>query len=821
MSYATFMAASRRPRPTQEEIDEYRAWRLNLARNRLQIAGYFCIAGNFAFAALDLLVAGPSLVQFLWLRTFMQAVSIVGLLLNRGSPTEQRQRAIFLLLVLGLCCPISIMTALTEGFRSSYYSGMMLILFGVAVLVPVRWRWHAIGQIGALTFYVAVNAAVFPPGDSVVPAIASFYFLFWTAALATTSVMLYERLLRDEFRARKQLQLSNEKLLELDKLKSQFFANISHELRTPLTLVIGAFRNLARSLLSADALATAGSGLRNAVGLLYLINELLDLARFDSGRAELKPRPVDFAALVRQIAANFEHSVRQRIHLQGISQPLVVQGDPVQLKKIVYNLLSNAVKFSDPESGEVWLRLRKTERSLDLEVEDNGIGMAPQDLTRIFDRFTQVEGSAARRYEGSGIGLALVKEIVAQHGGTIEAESRLGQGSTFRVSLPKPERELSAEPLEDDDLLLPSGVGARSASQEGLEQPAESGALILIADDNPDMRQYLDVVLAPHFRVLAAADGREALEKAKARKPDLIITDIMMPHMSGPDLLAKLREEKELRDVPVVFLSALSASDSRLTALKTGVDDLISKPFDEDELVMRLRNILAARKQQREMADLRLNALRRFLPAQVAATMIERGTDTTLQSHRTEVTVVFFDLRGFTAFSEEAEPEELMQVLRDYQAKIGRLVDAYGGTLERFTGDSIMVFFNDPLSVPDHPQRAIRMAIEACELLPGLEDQWRKLGFSLGVGVGAATGYATLGMVGYERRQDYAAIGPVTNLAARLCARAESGQILVPERLAHLLQDVAELSPIGPLKLRGFKSPVNAYNVAALRSSST
>ncbi len=817
MSYASFMAALRRPRPTQVEIDEYRAWRLQLVRARLQIAVYFCLAGNVAFAALDLLVAGSRVAEFLWLRALMQLVTVICLFLNRASPTDTGQRGIFLLLVWGLCFPICIMTALSEGFRSSYYSGMMLILFGVAVLVPVRWRWHALAQIGVLLVYGTLNTLAFPPGESVVPAVASFYFLFWTAALATASVVLYERLLRDEFRARKQLQASNEKLLELDRLKSQFFANISHELRTPLTLVIGAFRSLARTSLPADAVATLGSGLRSAVGLLYLINELLDLARFDSGRMELKARPVDLASLIRQIASNFEHSVRQRIHLQGVTQAVVVEGDPLQLKKVVYNLLSNAVKFSDSEAGEVWIRVRGMERTVDLEIEDNGIGIAPEDLTRIFDRFMQVEGSAARRYEGSGIGLALVKEIVTQHGGTVDVESRLGQGSTFRVSLRRADAQLPAAEGDADELALPTAIGPGRAAQGGVHASAANGALVLVADDNADMRQYLERVLTPYFRVVLAADGREALEKARACKPDLILTDIMMPHMSGHDLLARLREETDRIDVPVVFLSALSAVDSRLAALKTGVDDLITKPFDEDELIMRLRNILAARRQQREVAELRLNTLRRFLPAQVAESMIERGSDVALQSHRTEVTVVFFDLRGFTAFSEEAEPEELMAVLRDYQTRVGRLVDEYGGTLERFTGDSIMVFFNDPMPVPNHSQRAVRMAIEACAMLPALEDGWRKLGFSLGVGVGAATGYATLGMIGYERRQDYAAIGPVTNLAARLCARAESGQILVPERLANLLRDVASLTSLGSLKLRGFKSPVHVYNVTEMR----
>ena len=816
MWLGSLIAALRQSRPTRDEIAEYRAWRLSLVRARLQIAGYFCVVGNFAFAALDLLVAGPRITQFLTLRLVMEGIAIAALILNRAPPSPDLQRGLFLFLTWGTCLPICVMTAISEGFRSSYYSGLMLVLFGVAVLVPVRWRWHATAQIGVILFYTVLNAVAFPPAINLSPAIESNYFLFWTALLATASVMLYERLLREEFRARKQIEASNEKLLVLDRLKSQFFANISHELRTPLTLIIASFRNIAKLPITGDGMAILRAGLRNSVGLLYLINELLDLARFESGHADLKAQPMDLSALVRKIAANFEHSVRQRIHLHGASLPVVVQGDPAQMKKVVYNLLSNAVKFSSVESGEVWVRLRSTERTVELEVEDNGIGIAAQDLDRIFDRFMQVEGSAARRYEGSGIGLALVKEIVKQHGGTIVAESQVGQGSTFSVSLPRCESELPVA-AEEEDLLLPIAPEKANLADvvpDGVVAPAD---LVLVADDNADMRQYLKNVLTPHFRVMLAADGREALEKAKEHRPDLVISDIMMPHMSGYDLLARFRAEKELVDVPVVFISALSASDSRLGALRAGVDDLISKPFDEDELILRTRNILAARRQQREIAENRLNALRRFLPAPVAETMIESGSDSALDSHRAEVTVVFFDLRGFTALAEEAEPEELMEVLRDYQAKVGQLVDEYHGTLERFTGDSIMVFFNDPLPIPDHPQRAIRMALEACTLLPILEEQWRKRGFTLGVGIGAATGYATLGMVGYDRRQDYAAIGSVTNLAARLCARAESGQILVPERLVNILGDAATVEPVGQFKLRGFKAPVVAYNVTRMR----
>jgi signal transduction histidine kinase/class 3 adenylate cyclase len=813
----------RLPRRLEPEVypgSTYEEWRLAFTQPRLWVGLAIALVGSPSFVVVDFVLYRPHAVALLALRAAIEIGLIAALLLSLWPPTERKQTIIFLVLMFSLCLPISHMTTLLGGFASTYYFGLIIVFFGAAVLIPVRWERHAAAQIVTLLYYYCVNFVREPLGADYTPALESGYFLLWTGAMGCVSAALYERLLRREFQVRSQLQASNRKLLELDQLKSQFFANISHELRTPLTLVIGSFKGVARELQNTALQSVVTSGLRSAVRLLYLINELLDLARFDSGRAKLRQLPVDLAAIVRQIASNFEDSVRHRIHLQGVNQPLVVKADPTQMKKLVYNLLSNAVKFSDPELGEVWIRLTAAPGVAELEVEDNGIGIAAEHLPQIFDRFTQIEGSMSRRYEGTGIGLALVKEIVTHHAGTIRVDSQLGRGSTFSVTLPRTEA-LSTEcaVADEDDLALPmpSLGGNRGEAETDAPSNGSHGPLILVADDNPDMRQYLKRILGHTYRVVVAADGAEALEKAKAMHPDLILTDIMMPRISGHELLARLRADEELRTTPVVFLSVLTVADARISALQSGVDDVISKPFDEGELLVRVRNILAARQQQREIVEQRLNRLRRFLPVPIAKTLIEEGAEARLRSHRSEVTVVFFDLRGFTRFAQEAEPEELMEMLRDYQTKVGTCVDEYGGTLEQFTGDSIMVFFNDPIPMPDHAERAVAMAVAVRQLLPGLQEKWRKRGFNVGMGTGVALGYATLGMVGYERRQDYAAIGTVTNLAARLCARAKSGQILVPKRLANLLQDLATLEMVGALRLRGFRSPVIAYNVLGMK----
>jgi signal transduction histidine kinase/class 3 adenylate cyclase len=792
---------------------EYLAWRLQLVRSRIRVLAALIFVANILLFPLDRLLYPAHIREFLWARVFVGIAMVVAVLLNRLPSTQRRQALIFFVLVAGAWLPACWMTVKADGFASPHGHALIILTWSFAVLVPVRWRLQLASQMVVLAVYSASNTWFGAARTDAAHALASIFFLFASDCVASISVFLYERLQRGEFQARRQVEASNRKLRELDRLKSQFFANISHELRTPLTLIIGAFRSLAKLPLAEGNSAAVGAGLRNGVRLLYLINELLDLARFESGRTELHQRAFDLAPLVRQVAANFEHSLGERLHLEGLDRPFVVRGDPAQLRKVVYNLLSNAAKFSDPETRQIWVRLTSTPEAVELEIEDNGIGIASENLSCIFDRFSQVEAGATRRYEGTGIGLALAKEIVTQHGGAIECSSRVGHGSTFRVRLAKCADEVEEVQPGPDELPAAAPEPPTASSSSAPACPDPGAPLVLAADDNPDMRVYLRRILAPFFRVEIASDGEEALNKARSFAPNLILTDIMMPRMSGYDLLARLREEEKLREVPVVFLSALSAADARVAALEAGVDDMVSKPFDEEELRVRLRNLLASRRQQRQIAELRLEALRRFLPAQVAATMLESGSDEPLRTHRTEVTVVFFDLRGFTEFSEQATPEELMGVLREYQTAIGELVDGYGGTLERFTGDSIMVFFNDPLPVPDHPKRALEMALEASGLVSALEDRWREKGFRLGLGIGAATGPATLGMVGYERRWDYAALGPVTNLAARLCAAAEPGQILIPEPYVELVRDSALLTDLGTLTLRGFREPVRIFNV--------
>jgi adenylate cyclase len=281
------------------------------------------------------------------------------------------------------------------------------------------------------------------------------------------------------------------------------------------------------------------------------------------------------------------------------------------------------------------------------------------------------------------------------------------------------------------------------------------------------------------------------------------------------------------------MVTALDPATERIKGIEAGADDFVTKPINQPELLARVRSLLRIKSLYDQLEDAnrtletrvreqvdqleRLGRLKRFFSPQLAELILKGGAEDPLKSHRRELTVVFFDLRGFTSFAETAEPEEVMSVLREYHGELGRLILEHEGTLERFAGDGMMVFFNDPVPVTDAAERAVRLAIAAQARTRELTDRWRKLGFELDLGIGIATGYATIGAIGFEGRWDYGAIGTVTNLAARLCGEAQPGQILVSRRLHSMLEELIHAEPIGELSLKGFSRAVTAYNVTGLR----
>jgi adenylate cyclase len=366
-------------------------------------------------------------------------------------------------------------------------------------------------------------------------------------------------------------------------------------------------------------------------------------------------------------------------------------------------------------------------------------------------------------------------------------------------------------------------------------------ALILIVDDNAANVDILRTRLAAHnYDIITAADGEEALASARERLPDLILLDVMMPKLDGIQVCRRLRADPSMPFSPIILVTAKSDPKDVVAALEAGGDEYLTKPVDHASLVARVKSMLrikalhdqvqeqAAQLQdwnrtlERRVADQitqmeRLGRLKRFFSPQLAELILSGDTEDPLKSHRREVTVVFLDLRGFTAFAETSEPEEIMAVLREYHGEMGKVILVHEGTLERFAGDGMMVFFNDPVPVDDPAARAVRMVLAMRERLAELTSKWKKRGFDLGFGAGIAQGYATIGAVGFEGRWDYGAIGTVTNVAARLCGEAKPGQILIAQRVLASVEELVEVDLVGDLMLKGLLRPVATFNLLGLK----
>src|SRR3984893_13446373 len=657
-------------------------------------------------------------------------------------------------------------------------------------------------------------------------------------------------------------------LEEMDRLKTEFFANISHEFRTPITLSLGPLQQVlaGRHGPVADPVARQlRVVLANQERLLALINQILELARLEAGGMKLKATLIpDVNLFVKNRASQFQSIADDRgVELRFALDPQLA-GAPLFLDlekfdRLLVNLLSNAFKFT--KQGHVDVTTRREDAAFHLCILDTGVGIRPHELPRVFDRFHQADGSESREYAGTGIGLALVKEIAMLHGGEVKAESEYGKGSAFLVIVPlgkahldsssimertgdhfatfTDSRKVAVAPESVDRLQGVDELNREAELQSGGERPT-----ILYAEDNPELRSHVRGRLEPDYRVLLAVDGRDGLVKARQYNPDLIISDQMMPQMSGRDLLRALRSDAQLQATPVIFLTARAGTEARIESLEAGADDYLAKPFHESELRARVRNLLTARAQEREIRSLNrkltewntsleervreqvarlesLGRLRRFFSPQLADLIVSGGAEDPLKSHRREVAVVFLDLPRFTAFAETSDPEDVMGVLREYHAEMGKLILRHEGTLERFTGDGMMIFFNDPVPIPNPAERAVRMALEMRDHAGELILKWRRRGYDLHLGIGIDQGYATIGAIGFEGRWDYGAIGIVTNLASRLCAEARPGQILVSQRLLGRVEELVEAAAVGELTLKGFHRPVLAYQVVRLKGVSS
>jgi len=366
-------------------------------------------------------------------------------------------------------------------------------------------------------------------------------------------------------------------------------------------------------------------------------------------------------------------------------------------------------------------------------------------------------------------------------------------------------------------------------------------AKILVVDDTPaNVRLLADLLTVKGYEVVTASNGEAALTMIACEHPDLVLLDVMMPGIDGYAVCRAIRADPSLGILPVVMVTALDPVQERIKGLDAGADDFLTKPVHPAELLARVRSLLRIKslydEVERSKAALevwnrtleqrvaegiaereRLARMKRFFSPQVADLIVSGGTDDPLRSHRREITVVFLDLRGFTAFTEAVDPEKVMSVLGEYHKAMGHLIMAHQGTLERFAGDGIMIFFNDPVTLDNPAEHAVRMAVEMQQNFEQLAARWCERGYELNLGIGIAQGMATLGTIGFEGRRDYGAIGGVTNLAARLCSEAAPGQILVSRPVLDWIEDLVWFDPVAALALKGFSQTVDAFNVRALK----
>ncbi len=648
---------------------------------------------------------------------------------------------------------------------------------------------------------------------------------------------------------------------EMDRLKSEFFANISHEFRTPITLTISPLEQII-----AGRYGKISQGVRenclviqqNQERLLGLVNQILDLTKMEGGRMQLK---IGLAShinhFIKERTAQFDSLAEERgIELRRELDPDVEAADLYidleNFEKVFFNLLSNAFKFT--KEGWIEIKTRIDKSKFNLAISDTGIGIKSDQLPHIFDRFHQADGSESRQYAGTGIGLALAKQITESHGGTITVRSLYGKGSVFQVSFPLGKTHLDATSIEE----VPNDLKVRSkqlaASLIDTKGPADhktvdrynkeaestfdkTRSIILYVEDNPELRNHVRDLLMPEYNVFLAEDGRDGLEKATHYVPDLIITDQMMPRMSGKDLLNAVRADPELRTIPIIFLTARAGTDARIESLSAGADDYLTKPFNQSELIARVRNLLRARAQESELAKLnqRLEArveeqmaellrsgdLKRFLPPSLVEGLFAGQIELEGESfERRKVTALFADIVGFTPLTNRLEPEEIAVVINEYLSEMTAIAVTHGGMIEKFIGDAVVVLFGAPKTsgVETQVWSALQTAIEMRVAVQNLSTHWRHRGFSgeVTLRIGINTGYCTVGVFGSDILKNYAALGNPINIAARLQAEASPGTIFCGFSSYAVVKDRVRAKEQGMLSLKGISHPVEAYEIIEL-----
>jgi len=618
--------------------------------------GVLVVVGlNTAFIALDWKARPDRFEDLLAVRLLWDMLmGFVYWGLARGNPVRTMIAGLYLT-GLGMLSVIG----LAGGTSSSYWPGMMILFLGIPVMLPLSVRQAALAVSVMSTAFVCLPVLSGNPlraNELLAPA----FFVLGAAVECVASTAALERLRLNDFAQRREIEEARDHLKEMDRLKARFTANVHHELRTPLTLTLAPLESLMNEEfgpLTEQQRSYTETMHTNALRLLKLINDLLDLAKAESKQLAIHRRPINAVEVVRQLVEGAKPLAKNKgiaLTLRDGPSALELNADPDALETIVLNLIGNSLKFTG-RGGAVRVAISPAESGgVSIAVQDTGTGLDTSQLARIFDRFAQVDSSETRKHEGTGIGLSLSKELVVLHNGDIWAESPgVGFGTTVCVQLPQGR----ADPLADEALFIPGsspvshdqGLCVSGASSVPVDRtklhyceltrtvekasnsrtpspsrPFSDGRwrnTILVCEDNPDMRRLLGDLLAKEFNVRFANDGREGLEAVEKEKPDLVLTDVMMPEVSGVDLCAHLKREAGTRGIPVVLITSKAEREMKIKGLEIGADDYITKPFHSRELLARVRSLIRLRALQDELAT--QNEALRDSNAQLARAMDE------------------------------------------------------------------------------------------------------------------------------------------------------------------------------------------------------
>jgi putative nucleotidyltransferase with HDIG domain len=594
------------------------------------------------FSVLDYFVYPQHFFEFLAIRIAVIVVCLTVLGLMHTKLGKAYPKEIGVLLYIVGCLSIVLMVHRTGGYLSPYYAGINLVLIIFLAILPMDLRRTVIICTVAYAAYI-VPIIVFRPIENLPIFLNNNFFFITTIILVIISSHFATHLRFREFSARHNLAQANEELKKLDILKSQFFANVSHEVRTPLTSVISPIQSLYQGDmgdLAPEQMRLISQMYRNSLKLLDMINQMLDFSKFEAGKMQLRLGAVDIDETVRDIMAVFEDVTKRKgIKLGYVRKadipPLYLDVDKVE--RILMNLLRNAIKFT--ESGSITVRTGKNQHAIVIEVEDTGIGIPDDHLPHIFKRFQQVDTSSTRRFEGTGLGLTIVKEVIDLMKGSIQVFSEEGKGTRFVIQLPDnldqlaldafierriderrklsftfkgDERRKSKRRKEDlakisvDDLaLIERELYPVEAPEDGENEndSGEGGDVVLLVEDSVDLRNYISKMLKRFgHSVITAGDGLDGWHRVRNDIPDIIVSDIMMPRMDGFELVTKVKSDKSTMHIPVILITAKYELDSKIQGLKTGADDYLSKPVNIRELDARIKNLLTMRKFQLAVA---------------------------------------------------------------------------------------------------------------------------------------------------------------------------------------------------------------------------